>query len=78
MYLLHLSIVQQWIINRIDWGVLLDSNYSVLAIKYILYWALTIILSIMLYKYFEIPMMNLRDSKIVKGLMMKQNKSKSL
>jgi peptidoglycan/LPS O-acetylase OafA/YrhL len=78
MYLLHFSIVQQWIINRIDWGVLLDSNYSVLAIKYILYWALTIILSIMLYKYFEIPMMNLRDSKIVKGLMMKQNKSKSL
>ena len=76
MYLLHLSIVQQWIINRIDWSIILDNNYSVVVIKYILYWVITIILSIILYKYFEIPMMNLRDTSSIKRLTTSQNKLK--
>ena len=66
MYLLHLSIVQHWIIDSIEWGELLGNSYFVVFVKYALYWVITIILSIILYKYFEIPMMNLRDNSSIK------------
>ena len=74
MYLLNFSVVQHWIINKIDWAVLINNNYTVLGAKYFLYWAITIVLSIIFYKYFELPIMNLRDSKTIKRLMIDQNK----
>ena len=67
MYLLHLSFVQYWIINRVNWGEYLGGNYLVVLTKYILYWVLTIVLSIILYKYFELPIMKLRDKKSIKS-----------
>ena len=61
IYILHLSVIQFWIIDNIDWS-LLDINYKLLsAIKYSLFILLTFGLSTLLYKYFELPMMNLRD-----------------
>ena len=63
MYLLNLSIVQKWIIDKINWNAILNSNYLIVFFKYSLFWFLTIILSILLYKYFELPVMNLRDRK---------------
>ena len=61
MYLLNLSVIQHWIINKIPWRYFLNNSILILISKYGLYWFLVISLSIVLYKYFEIPMTRLRD-----------------
>lgn len=67
MYLINLTIVQKWILRNIDWTLLENFNgYLFLLLRYSLYWALTIIISILIYKYFEIPTMNLRDKVKIK------------
>ena len=67
MYLLNLSVVQYWILGSIDWSYLKNFNgYLFLLIRYILYWFFTIFISIIIYNYFEIPIMNLRDRIKVK------------
>jgi peptidoglycan/LPS O-acetylase OafA/YrhL len=71
MYLINLSVVQLWIIRKIplqDITILSklrlmnEAEYGL----YFLYWFLTISLSMLIYKYFEVPMMNLRDNKTIK------------
>ena len=59
MYLLHFSLIQKWIIVNIDLTALPD--YFEIGIKYLLYWAMTIFISIIMFKYFELPMMKLRE-----------------
>lgn len=66
MYLLNLSVVQFNIINKIAWSGLIDNVYVIIILKYGTYWALTIIGSILIYKYYEIPTTRLRDNKNVK------------
>lgn len=67
MYLINLSIVQKWILGNIDWTLIQNLNgYVFIIIRYLLYWILTVILSILIYKYFEIPTMNLRDKIKIK------------
>ncbi len=67
MYLINLTLVQNWILGSINWTALQDFDMHVfLLFRYFLYWLLTIIISIVLYKYFEIPTMNLRDRLKVK------------
>ncbi|KFB01077.1 hypothetical protein IA57_04350 [Mangrovimonas yunxiaonensis] len=67
MYLINLTIVQKWILGNIDWTLIQDFNgYAFLIIRYFLYWILTVTISILIYKYFEIPTMNLRDKIKVK------------
>lgn len=62
MYLINLTVVQLWILGNIDWSSLSDfSGYLYLSVRYIMYWVLTIVISIIIYKFFEIPIMNLRD-----------------
>lgn len=62
MYLVNYTLVLDWIIMKLDWSVLQDFNsYICLISKYGLFWILTITISILIYKYFEIPFMNLRD-----------------
>jgi peptidoglycan/LPS O-acetylase OafA/YrhL len=59
MYLLHLSVIHDYIIaslNFTEWPV-----YIKIAARYLLYWTITIISSILLYKYFETPVMKLRE-----------------
>ena len=59
MYLIHLSIVKIWILDNIQ---IENCNADfVLLFKYFLFWFLTITLSILNYKYFEIPTTQLRD-----------------
>ena len=66
LYLTNQSIVQFWILDKISWDTI-TTNYQVMIFaRYFLYWFLTISLSLILYKFFEIPMMNLRDNKKVK------------
>ncbi|MBC2843629.1 acyltransferase family protein [Winogradskyella flava] len=63
MYILHLSLVQFWIIDRINWqNSYLNSNL-IITVKFLLFWVLTFFLSHILYKYFERPIMNLRKAK---------------
>ena len=65
MYLINLSIVRHWIIGNMD---LSNVNiYLAIIIKFALFWTFTIVLSILLYKYFEIPTTRLRDKKRVAG-----------
>jgi len=67
MYLINLTIVQKWILGNIEWSTLQNINgYVFLLLRYSLYWVLTVVISILIYKYFEIPIMNLRDKMRVK------------
>jgi peptidoglycan/LPS O-acetylase OafA/YrhL len=62
MYLVNYTVVLEWIIIKIDWTILQNFNsYISLISKYCLFWFLTIVFSILIYKYFEIPFMKLRD-----------------
>lgn len=66
MYLLNLSIIQFWIIDKIPWNILSDNTRIITISKYGLYWVLLMSLSILLYKYFEIPMTAFRERKNIK------------
>lgn len=63
MYLVNLSLVKNWIIDNINWTGIFSNSYLLVFCKYSLFWLLTIFLSVILYKYFEWPVMNLRDRK---------------
>lgn len=67
MYLVNYTVVLEWIIIKIDWTILQNFNsYISLISKYCLFWFLTIVFSILIYKYFEIPFMKLRDKVKIK------------
>tara|TARA_R110002074_G_scaffold14788_1_gene51047 strand:+ start:151191 stop:152309 length:1119 start_codon:yes stop_codon:yes gene_type:complete len=62
MYLINYVIVKYWIIGIIDWSYLESINgYVFIIVRYFMYWFFTIVLSILIYKYFEVPMTKLRD-----------------
>lgn len=64
MYLLHSTVIQSWIIKKIiPWFIISNDRMVIKLLQYGLYWILSISLSILLYKYFEIPMTKLRDKK---------------
>ena len=64
LYLLNFSVMQDWILNHFlklnfdSWN--LRVWHKVELIKYILYWVLTFLFVTLLYKYLELPIMNLR------------------
>jgi peptidoglycan/LPS O-acetylase OafA/YrhL len=61
MYLVHLSLIQMILLPLIGgWLGLVGGGAAALA-NYVLFWALTIGLSYVLYRHFEQPVMNLRD-----------------
>ena len=63
LYLLNLSIIQTWILMYFS---LLITNDTLLALlKFFLYWFLTFFLSILMYKYIELPFMNIRSKLII-------------
>ena len=67
IYLLHFSIVCRFLmINSLPWYIISDNELIIALLKYSIYLVLVILLSILLYKYFEIPMTSLRDRKIFK------------
>lgn len=59
MYLINLSLVQQWMLKPLQILNLGEIQYTVL--RYLLYWLFTVIGSILLYKYFEKPFTDLRE-----------------
>lgn len=67
MYLLNLCVIKWWIVLiAIPWESISGNEYSLLIFRSITYWTLTIVLSIILYKYYELPVMKIRDSKVVR------------
>lgn len=54
MYLVNYTLVSRFLISP------LHINY---AIKFVLFWMLTVCISILIYKFVELPFMNLRDKK---------------
>ncbi len=61
MYLLNLSIIQRWIIQKVDWSFISTDLNVIILCKYSLYWILLLVLSYLLYRYYEAPMTRLRD-----------------
>lgn len=62
MYLINLIVVQKWILGSMDWSYLESVNgYLYLLTRYSLFWFFTIVLSILIYKFYEVPMTSLRD-----------------
>ena len=67
MYLVNLSIVKYWMLGSVDWSNLQNfSQYLFYIIRYSFYWILTVVISIIIYKYYEIPITKLRDRIRVK------------
>jgi peptidoglycan/LPS O-acetylase OafA/YrhL len=66
MYLINLSVVQEWIIGSIPWDNITNNVYLMVISRYCLFWILVILLSILLYKYFEVPMTSLRERRRAK------------
>lgn len=63
MYLLNLTVVQRIIMGNLPWSNFIQNQATLIPLQYVCYWLLTIIFSILLYKYYEIPMTNLRNRK---------------
>lgn len=68
MYLINFSLVLKQLLRRINFEQYFESSSMAIGVEYFSFWFFTIVLSALIYKYFEIPMMNLRDFKIVKRL----------
>jgi peptidoglycan/LPS O-acetylase OafA/YrhL len=63
MYLINLSLIKFWIIDQVNWVALFPNGYLLVASKFLLFWLLTIAGSVIIYKYFELPMTNRRDRR---------------
>lgn len=62
MYLVNYTIVQNWIIRKVDWSFLRDfSEILYTIVIYLAYWGITVLLSVLLYKCIETPFMRLRN-----------------
>lgn len=69
MYLLNATLIKGFILETfIPWNNYTHNTQLIIASKYILYWILVVIMSILLYKYFELPAMKLRDNKTLNAI----------
>ncbi len=62
MYLIHVSLIQPLVLSLTT----VHTSHVLTIFRYCLYWALTIVGSIMLYKYFEKPTTDMRDTLILR------------
>jgi peptidoglycan/LPS O-acetylase OafA/YrhL len=61
VYLIHLSIVQSWIIYKLPWVAYTGNSQLISLSNCAIYYTLTMTLSILLYQYFEVPMTRIRE-----------------
>lgn len=71
MYLLNLTIVQTWIIDNINFGNL--NQFVANGLRYTIFWLATVGLSIVVYKYYEVPMTKLRDHPAIAKFLKHEN-----
>ncbi|HTF22191.1 MAG TPA: acyltransferase [Chryseolinea sp.] len=77
MYLINLSLVQVLIIGKIPWSDIFSSRYVSVLCSFSLFWLLVIALSILMYKYFELPVIRLRDKLRIRDSMLMREGSSS-
>lgn len=64
MYLTNLSLVQWYIIPKLNHSIPFPSDsISAQIYKYFMFWSLTILLSIIIFKYYEMPITKLREKR---------------
>ncbi len=68
VYLLNLSVVILIIIVPLPWQQWIPSAGGAALVSVCAFWAITLLLATLLYKYFELPMMKLRDHPRMKRL----------
>ncbi|WP_442780873.1 acyltransferase family protein [Chryseobacterium sp. SL1] len=61
MYLTHMTLIKVMILKNIPWTSLTTNYNIIIPTFYFLYWSLTFIFSIIIYKIYELPITNLRD-----------------
>ncbi len=71
MYLLHLTIIQVHVVDKLFSETWIANAALSSLVQYTLYWTLTIVGAILLYKYFEIPTTKLRDHEKIKRVLVK-------
>jgi len=59
MYLINMSIVSE--VMKLNFPA---KNKGEALLQYVLYWIIVIVISAVIYNYFEKPIMNLRDKKL--------------
>jgi peptidoglycan/LPS O-acetylase OafA/YrhL len=59
LYLTHATFMMQWVITKIS--LLQSGSKLAISVRYALYWVLSVIIAILLYKFFEMPFMAIRD-----------------
>ncbi|WBV53859.1 acyltransferase family protein [Chryseobacterium gambrini] len=60
MYLTHMTLIKVMILKNIPWTILTTNYNIIIPTFYFLYWSLTFIFSIIIYKIYELPITNLR------------------
>lgn len=61
LYLVNWTLVHNWIVMKIPWESIFESELLISILKPSSFWIICIFISVLLYKYFELPVMNLRD-----------------
>lgn len=63
MYLVNYTLVKVWIVEKIPWDETIGNSLAIAFLRPASYWFLTITISILIYKYFELPILKWRDRK---------------
>jgi len=61
LYLVNYTLVNCWIIQKISWDSIFENSIWIAILQPSGFWLISIFISILLYKYFELPIMNLRE-----------------
>ncbi|MFN8308426.1 MAG: acyltransferase [Chitinophagales bacterium] len=64
MYLLNLSVLQYWVIDRLPWQWVGLEGLGLGVLKYGTLWVLVLLSATLLYQYFELPMMKRREKSL--------------
>jgi peptidoglycan/LPS O-acetylase OafA/YrhL len=71
MYLTHASLIMVFIIPKISF--LQSAQPAIIAARFVLYWVLTYVVSILMYKFVEVPFMAMRHKKISNKMVTKNS-----
>ncbi|WP_157676723.1 acyltransferase family protein [Chryseobacterium sp. T16E-39] len=61
MYLTHMTLIKDMILYSIPWTSFTTNYNIIIPVMYSLYWGITLLLSIIIYQFYESPMTRLRD-----------------
>ena len=67
MYLVNYTLIKILLLKKIPFNDFIGNSMESQILLYALFWILTYVISALLFKYFEIPMMNFRDHPKVKN-----------